>query len=192
MRAMLFHFSCLFEAKRTPSLFLSQRLSPNQPFSVLSLMHIAKAFSRPSSIYSQHTAMRPCQQEEKYEKTKRVIGIILSDLSKMEEFEMVHEIRHCFYHSDHDATLRSFDLPKEQQRFTALPAEALKACSEEKERKPIVILHQERPVGFFVLHTGKRLNKSIPLRFAERNASLPMKGKKSSLFSSIDVRLISE
>ncbi|OQP17559.1 MULTISPECIES: GNAT family N-acetyltransferase [Geobacillus] len=70
---------------------------------------------------------------------------------------MVHEIRHCFYHSDHDATLRSFDLPKEQQRFTALPAEALKACSEEKERKPIVILHQERPVGFFVLHTGKQI-----------------------------------
>lgn len=88
-------------------------------------------------------------------------------------FEMVHEIRHCFYHSDHDAALRSFDLPKEQQRFTALPAEALNACAKEPERKPIVILHQERPVGFFVLHTGKRSNKSIPLYFAERNASLP-------------------
>ncbi|WP_235468589.1 hypothetical protein [Geobacillus sp. Sah69] len=105
---------------------------------------------------------------------------------------MVHEIRHCFYHSDHDAALRSFDLPKEQQRFTALPAEALNACAKEPERKPIVILHQERRSVFLFSTPANDQTKAFLFVLQRGMLHFPMKCKKSSLFSSIDVRLIGE
>lgn len=42
----------------------------------------------------------------------------------------------------------------------------------QKESRLSSFIKNDRSV-FFVLHTGKRSNKSIPLCFAERNASLP-------------------
>ena len=50
--------------------------------------------------------------------------------------------------------LKAFELPKEQEKFTALPTKMLEIT---KERHPIVILHNNEPVGFFVLHSSDRV-----------------------------------
>ncbi|GLF92378.1 N-acetyltransferase [Bacillus safensis] len=50
--------------------------------------------------------------------------------------------------------LTSFDLDKEQAKFTALPSEYFE-FTEGQYR--IVILHEKEPVGFFVLHATDRV-----------------------------------
>ncbi|WP_311316469.1 hypothetical protein [Peribacillus simplex] len=52
--------------------------------------------------------------------------------------------------------LKAFELPKEQEKFTALPTKMLEIT---KERHPIVILHNNEPVGFFVLHSSDRVKE---------------------------------
>ncbi|WP_339278997.1 GNAT family N-acetyltransferase [Paenibacillus sp. FSL W8-1187] len=54
----------------------------------------------------------------------------------------------------HVGALTAFELPEEQARFTALPAEGL--LEEVPSRYPVVILADEEPVGFFLLHAGER------------------------------------
>ncbi|MGE7878118.1 GNAT family N-acetyltransferase [Peribacillus muralis] len=58
------------------------------------------------------------------------------------------------YKPEHLPWLKAFELPKEQEKFTALPIKMLKIT---KERHPIVILHDNEPVGFFVLHSSDRV-----------------------------------
>lgn len=50
--------------------------------------------------------------------------------------------------------LNSFELPKEQGQFTSLPIN-YKEVTEGESR--IVILHDEEPVGFFLLHSTERV-----------------------------------
>ncbi|WP_456276555.1 GNAT family N-acetyltransferase [Bacillus sp. AK128] len=52
--------------------------------------------------------------------------------------------------------LNSFELPEEQSQFTALPSE----ITEVKEGQyRIVILSEDQPVGFFVLHSTERVKE---------------------------------
>jgi RimJ/RimL family protein N-acetyltransferase len=55
------------------------------------------------------------------------------------------------YKEDVDA----FSLEEEQHQFTALPAEALQII--DKNRFPIVMIADEKAVGFFVLHQGEAI-----------------------------------
>ncbi|CAM3722725.1 GNAT family N-acetyltransferase [Mesobacillus thioparans] len=57
-----------------------------------------------------------------------------------------------FYKDEFKSFLVNYSLLDAQKRFTALPADALEKCEEETERHPVVILYDEQPAGFFVLH----------------------------------------
>lgn len=57
-----------------------------------------------------------------------------------------------FYKPEYKEMLSRYSLSKEQQRYTALPLDALQKCESESERHPIVILYGNQPAGFFVLH----------------------------------------
>jgi RimJ/RimL family protein N-acetyltransferase len=57
-----------------------------------------------------------------------------------------------FYIPEFKNDLLDYDLLEEQRRFTAFPADALEKCKEDPERHPVVILYDNRPAGFFVLH----------------------------------------
>ncbi|WP_085523313.1 GNAT family N-acetyltransferase [Tuberibacillus sp. Marseille-P3662] len=72
----------------------------------------------------------------------------------------------CFCQPQHEAALRQFYLPNEQKRFTALPAEALIKCAEDHEQYPVVILSDQYPIGFFVLHLGEGIRGIIDIEHA--------------------------
>lgn len=58
------------------------------------------------------------------------------------------------YNDKYQGALAAFRLPGEQAQFTAMPAEVLDAGP---GRHPIVIVNDEEPVGFFILHTSERV-----------------------------------
>jgi RimJ/RimL family protein N-acetyltransferase len=60
------------------------------------------------------------------------------------------------YKPEYFESLEEFELPKEQEQFTALPTEMLEVTD---ERHPIVILTNNEPVGFFVLHSSNRVKE---------------------------------
>lgn len=60
-----------------------------------------------------------------------------------------------FYKPEYSEKLEYYHLSKEQKKYTALPSEALLACERDEERYPVVILYNQTPAGFFVLHEGK-------------------------------------
>ncbi|NKE06602.1 GNAT family N-acetyltransferase [Mesobacillus selenatarsenatis] len=57
-----------------------------------------------------------------------------------------------FYIPQFKNALLKYDLLEEQRRFTAFPEDALEMCKEDPERHPVVILYDNEPAGFFVLH----------------------------------------
>ncbi|QED48341.1 GNAT family N-acetyltransferase [Cytobacillus dafuensis] len=57
-----------------------------------------------------------------------------------------------FYKPSQKFELENYYLPQEQLKFTSLPIDAIKKCELEVDRYPIVILHNNKPAGFFVLH----------------------------------------
>ncbi|WP_046214357.1 GNAT family N-acetyltransferase [Paenibacillus wulumuqiensis] len=59
-----------------------------------------------------------------------------------------------FYHPRHLEALMQFELPEEQHRFTALPAEVLEQALRDPDRYPVVITAAGEAVGFFILHIG--------------------------------------
>ncbi|MCS1352292.1 GNAT family N-acetyltransferase [Mechercharimyces sp. CAU 1602] len=61
------------------------------------------------------------------------------------------------YKSEHKRLLSTFSLPHDQLQYTQLPQDALHKCTEDPNRHPVVILHAERPVGFFILHHRSEL-----------------------------------
>lgn len=67
---------------------------------------------------------------------------------------MMIKLRHF---SNHDlAALKAFELPPTQAKFTALPKEVL---SEEAGVTRIVIVDDDQPVGFFLLHQTARVKE---------------------------------
>ncbi|RAL22673.1 GNAT family N-acetyltransferase [Thermoflavimicrobium daqui] len=61
-------------------------------------------------------------------------------------------IQLSFYKPEFDVILSTFQLPKEQHQYTALPNEILKQAIEDQNQYPVVILLGDTPVGFFILH----------------------------------------
>lgn len=53
--------------------------------------------------------------------------------------------------------LKEFDLPKEKAQFTAFPTELLEELTD--GQYPIVILNNNQPVGFFLLHSTDRVKE---------------------------------
>ncbi|RFU66162.1 GNAT family N-acetyltransferase [Bacillus sp. V59.32b] len=68
----------------------------------------------------------------------------------------LNEVELQFYKSEYFELLKAFELPEEQEQFTALPTEMLEITH---ERHPIVILSENEPVGFFVLHSSARVKE---------------------------------
>ncbi|MET3726722.1 GNAT superfamily N-acetyltransferase [Fictibacillus halophilus] len=62
-----------------------------------------------------------------------------------------------FFNEIHREALNAFYLPQEQEKFTAMPNEALKKCEEDSGRQPVVIEANGKTVGFVVLHKGENI-----------------------------------
>ena len=87
-----------------------------------------------------------------------------------------------FYKPEYKILLSNYILSKEQQRYTALPIDALQKCESEPDRHPIVIMYGKQPAGFFVLHGWEGVKafsenkKAILLRAYSINAVFQGKG----------------
>ena len=66
----------------------------------------------------------------------------------------MNEIMIDFYHPNHISALSQFTLLPLQETFTAAPIQAIEMAKGDKQRYPMVILFNNTPVGFFVLHMG--------------------------------------
>ena len=64
-----------------------------------------------------------------------------------------------FYSEASESSIHSYTLPEEQLIYTALPAEALAKCEQEKDRTPVLILAENKLAGFFVLDAGKAVKE---------------------------------
>ena len=61
------------------------------------------------------------------------------------------DVKLIFYQEEFKPEL-AYNLPADQANYTGLPLEALEKCKVETDRHPVVILYENRPAGFFVLH----------------------------------------
>ncbi len=59
--------------------------------------------------------------------------------------------------NDHVNALKAFTLDERQLAFTSMPVPAYEKCLIDHERFPVVIMEENRPVGFFVLDRGNDL-----------------------------------
>jgi RimJ/RimL family protein N-acetyltransferase len=71
-------------------------------------------------------------------------------MHKSKHIELVH------YSNIYLDVLNSFNLPKEQVQYTALPCEITEVT---EGQYPIVILNDNTPVGFFLLHSTERVKE---------------------------------
>ncbi|MDM5279068.1 GNAT family N-acetyltransferase [Paenibacillus silvae] len=67
---------------------------------------------------------------------------------------MENGIRLVHYEEQYEEALTRFALKKEQIHFTAMPVEVIEEAAANPDKDPVVILAQDVPVGFFVLHQG--------------------------------------
>ncbi|WP_251009422.1 MULTISPECIES: GNAT family N-acetyltransferase [unclassified Bacillus (in: firmicutes)] len=87
-----------------------------------------------------------------------------------------------FYQPEYKALLSNYNLSEEQQRYTALPVDALEKCDSEPDRHPMIILYGRQPAGFFVLHGWEGVKaysenkEAILLRAYSINAEYQGKG----------------
>lgn len=65
------------------------------------------------------------------------------------------EVQLSLYKEAFNEALSQFYLPDEQLQFTALPNWVLDESLRDPDRYPVVILVDQTPVGFFVLHKGE-------------------------------------
>ncbi|WP_440117791.1 GNAT family N-acetyltransferase [Paenibacillus sp. QZ-Y1] len=63
-----------------------------------------------------------------------------------------HMIRLTPYHEKYNQDLSNFSLSSEQTQFTAMPADVIEEAIYNPDKYPVVILHEEKTVGFFILH----------------------------------------
>ncbi|AGA22188.1 Hypothetical protein YbbJ [Bacillus subtilis subsp. subtilis str. BSP1] len=68
---------------------------------------------------------------------------------------MTQDISLSFYKPEHLPELQSFTLTNDDKRFTSLPKEMLSQALGIQDRYPVVILKDDLPVGFFILHASK-------------------------------------
>ena len=69
-------------------------------------------------------------------------------MNKMKTVELVH------FSKKYETQLHSFELPEEQEQFTALPKKITEVADGQYR---IVILSENEPVGFFLLHATDRV-----------------------------------
>ncbi|MCA1062643.1 GNAT family N-acetyltransferase [Rossellomorea sp. AcN35-11] len=79
-------------------------------------------------------------------------GLPKTWIEKRDTVSTLDHISLEFYHDKYKPQLSNYHLSDEQMRYTSLPMRAINKCSPEKERFPIVILHEGEAAGFFVLH----------------------------------------
>ena len=65
------------------------------------------------------------------------------------------DVQLSLYKEAFDEALSQFYLPEEQLQFTGLPNMVLEESLRDPDRYPVVILADQTPVGFFVLHKGE-------------------------------------
>ncbi|WP_172197093.1 GNAT family N-acetyltransferase [Saccharibacillus qingshengii] len=87
-----------------------------------------------------------------------------------------------FFRPEYEKALfEDYQVSAEQEKHTALPVRAIQLCREDRDRHPIVILADKKPVGFFVLHRGDRIRSvtESPRAMLVRSLSvnLPDQGK---------------
>ena len=68
----------------------------------------------------------------------------------------VHYVELKHYSDEYLDVLNSFELPEEQGQFTALPRKILEV---KEGQHRIVILSENEPVGFFLLHSTERVKE---------------------------------
>ncbi|RQW22699.1 GNAT family N-acetyltransferase [Bacillus sp. C1-1] len=66
------------------------------------------------------------------------------------------QIQLSFYDEQYHEVLSDFELPDSQAKFTALPEDILNVSDGQYR---IVIVSEERPVGFFLLHSTSRVSE---------------------------------
>lgn len=71
-------------------------------------------------------------------------------IKKVDDVEINH------FSIEHLEALKSFELPDEQEQFTSLPSKILNVT---EGQHPIVILSENKPVGFFLLYSTKRVKE---------------------------------
>ncbi|WP_059171877.1 GNAT family N-acetyltransferase [Bacillus sp. FJAT-27445] len=76
----------------------------------------------------------------------------------MERRTVAEPVALVFYSESYREYFEAYLLPEEQQKFTAMPLDALRACEESHGRHPVVILFNDKPAGFFVLHEGEGIS----------------------------------
>ncbi len=65
------------------------------------------------------------------------------------------------YNDTYNSALMAFHLNNEDGKYTALPSDALDLALKNPDRTAIVILKDETPTGFFVLHQGQEIREYI-------------------------------
>lgn len=68
----------------------------------------------------------------------------------------INNVELTYVNSDHIEALKSFELPNEQVQFTSLPSKLLTVIGGQYR---IVILSENEPVGFFLLHSTDRVKE---------------------------------
>lgn len=69
--------------------------------------------------------------------------------------EDIMDVTLSFYKPEHADGLNGFVLSEEDKMFSALPKDVLPQALVIRDRYPTVILKEDSPVGFFILHTSK-------------------------------------
>lgn len=64
----------------------------------------------------------------------------------------IETVRLEFFQSKYKQQLEDYYLSEEQVQFTAHPLNALDTREEDEERDPVLILSNDQPAGFFILH----------------------------------------
>lgn len=62
-----------------------------------------------------------------------------------------------FYNPKWEIKVREFKLDETQKKFVALPDSVLDTSLEDQKRHPVIILLNQEPVGFFVLHESEEI-----------------------------------
>ncbi|MFP7732563.1 GNAT family N-acetyltransferase [Priestia aryabhattai] len=73
--------------------------------------------------------------------------------------ENTESVALIFYSETYESSIHSYTLPEEQLIYTALPAEAIAKCKQERDRTPVLIVVENKLAGFFVLDAGEAVKK---------------------------------
>lgn len=76
-----------------------------------------------------------------------------------QKMENKENVALTFYSEAYQSSIHSYTLPEEQLIYTALPAEAIAKCKQERDRTPVLILAENKLAGFFVLDAGEAVKE---------------------------------